>query len=527
MDESKNKISLRTIKLIEGEDDRLYNSNQDVPRTFEEAITATGFGKYNYILLLVILFPCTVIMTETVGVNYIVPMAECDLNLSLEDKGILNGAIFIGMITSGLFWGYLCDALGRKKIIVYGYLFTGLFSLVAALSASKEVLIVSKFMSGLILNGPYSATTSHITEFHSSKYRGTVHMIRGTFFSVINLCLPIMAWGILPRQINISVFGYFVLKSWNVFMLVCASFPIISGLLYMFLPESPKFLMTMGKNREALAVMQNVYAVNSRKTKEDFPVKTLVKEANMNMSTSRIELATALSNGWSEMKTILKRPHISNMMLASFNAFSLVISLNTYKFWLPSIFQAISDYQNSHNGTSSSMCVMLEELKETNVTSTQSCSVDLNNFSVYLNTFIVASARVVVFLCAGTLVRVVGLKKLNIILIFICSSSLFCVYFARSSQVVTALTAVGTAIGSVPENLLVTITLELFPTSLRTIALSIHLTAQRTGTVVGNLFFPYLMQLGCLPPFLFIGIFSAACGIFSFLYADVENKPLR
>lgn len=470
----------------------------DVPRTFEEAITATGFGKYNYILLLVILLPCTVTMTETVGMNYIVPVAECDLNLSLEDKGVLNGAIFIGMITSGLFWGYLCDALGRKKIIIYGYLFTGLFSLIAALSSSKEVLIVSKFMSGLILNGPFSASTSHLTEFHSSKYRGTVHMIRGTFFGIINLCLPVLAWGVLPRQINISVFGLFVLRSWNVFMLVCASFPIISGILYMFLPESPKFLMSMGKNREALAVMQNVYAINSGKPKENFPVKTLVKEAKMNLSTSRIELATALRSGWYEMKTILNRPHITNMMLACFNAFSIVMSLNTYKFWLPSIFQAISDYQNTHNGTSNSMCIMLEELKEADVTSTQSCSVDLNNFSVYRNTFIVASARVFVFLCAGTLVRTVGLKKLNIILIFICSMSLFSVYFARSSQVVTALTAVGTAIGSVPENLLITITLELFPTSLRTIALSIHLTAQRLGTVVGNLLFPHLMQLGLL-----------------------------
>ncbi|XP_050510113.1 synaptic vesicle glycoprotein 2B isoform X2 [Diabrotica virgifera virgifera] len=526
MDSGETKISLKDAEDEEKEQFKLLHKYEEVPKTFEEAISETGFGRFNYTLLVVILFPCATQMVETVGMTYIVPVAECDLHLTIEDKGLLNGVTFAGMISSGLFWGYLCDALGRKKIIVYGYLVTGFFSVMAAMSTSKGMLMGAKFMSGLILNGPYSATTTHITEFHSSKYRGTVHMIRGIFFSVINLFLPVLAWAILPRKINITIFG-FEFHAWNVFMLICASMTIISGILYMFLPESPKYLMSMGRNRAALVVMRKVYSKNTGNPQEDFPVKKLVNEAKQNFTSSRVEMATALKSGWEEMKTILHRPHINNMILASFNAFSVVMSLNTLKFWLPGIFQSISDYQNNHNGTSSSMCVMLGEMsKPKNITSSQECSVDLDNFSVYLRTFIVASARVGVFVVAGTLVRLVGVKRLCIILTFISATCMFCIYFARSSLAVTILSAAGTAVGSVPENLLLTITLELFPTTLRTIALSIHLTAQRFGTTLGNVIFPYLVQMGCLPPFLFIGIFASATGLLSMLYANTENKPL-
>lgn len=43
-------------------------------------------------------------------------------------------------------------------------------------------------------------------------------------------------------------------------------------------------------------------------------------------------------------------------------------SLNPLKLWLPQIFQAISDYQFYHNGTSASLCTMLEDLHPINTT---------------------------------------------------------------------------------------------------------------------------------------------------------------
>lgn len=38
------------------------------------------------------------------------------------------------------------------------------------------------------------------------------------------------------------------------------------------MPESPKFLMTMGRNKEALEVFQKVFSINTGKNKEEYPV---------------------------------------------------------------------------------------------------------------------------------------------------------------------------------------------------------------------------------------------------------------
>lgn len=63
---------------------------------FEDAISATGYGKFNYILLLVGIPCCFSSIFSTTTMSYILPSAECDLQLSLIDKGTLNAITYAG-----------------------------------------------------------------------------------------------------------------------------------------------------------------------------------------------------------------------------------------------------------------------------------------------------------------------------------------------------------------------------------------------------------------------------------------------
>lgn len=60
--------------------------------------------------------------------------------------------------------------------------------------------------------------------------------------------------------------------SWNVFLLVCSIAPLSAGILLWFSPESPKFLMSTGKNDEALKVFKRVYRLNTGKSEDTFLV---------------------------------------------------------------------------------------------------------------------------------------------------------------------------------------------------------------------------------------------------------------
>lgn len=60
---------------------------------------------------------------------------------------------------------------------------------------------------------------------------------------------------------------------------MCTLSTFLSSLVYTFIPESPKFLMTAGRNDEALRIMQKVFSVNTGKPMEEFPVRYLYFKA--------------------------------------------------------------------------------------------------------------------------------------------------------------------------------------------------------------------------------------------------------
>lgn len=89
-------------------------------------------------------------MVQTTTLSFVFPRAQCDLNLSLGDKGALNATTYIGMIVSAIMWGFLSDVLGRRKILVYGYLATFVFDVLAGLSQNFWSLIFAKFWGGFM-----------------------------------------------------------------------------------------------------------------------------------------------------------------------------------------------------------------------------------------------------------------------------------------------------------------------------------------------------------------------------------------
>lgn len=55
-------------------------------------------------------------------------------------------------------------------------------------------------------------------------------------------------------------------------MIVCSLPALTASITFMFLPESPKFLMTTGKNTEALAIFKRMYKTNTGRQLSSFPV---------------------------------------------------------------------------------------------------------------------------------------------------------------------------------------------------------------------------------------------------------------
>lgn len=500
-----NEIQTEEIFTISNKSDQNVNkSEKEEIADFETAVAATGFGKFNVMLFVISILAGWSSIFETTTMSYVFPAAQCDLNLSLSDKGLLNAITYLGMITSAFVWGYLCDTLGRKRIICYGILLDAFFVLVAASSQSFLQLLLGKFFGGFIINGPFAALITYLSEMHAAKYRAQVQIILGIIFSFGNLALPLLAWAVLPLNIHIQITESYVIHSWNVFLAITSLPAIISGCAFIFLPETPKFLMTTGRNKKALQIFRTVYAVNTGNSKDNFPVKKLMDEVKFNQEnrnshvTANRTKTQALKEGLSQIKPIILPPHLKYIVLVCLIQNLFIMGLNTLRLWLPQIFQSISDYELIHENENANLCEVLSiYTPHSNITMPKECIVDVSNSKVYINSIIVACVTICGYILASTIINSMGKKNVIIICGAVGSATSAAMYLAPNSETVVALSAIFVAFNSIAVNVVLSVVVDLFPTSLRTMAVALTMMIGRIGGFMGNVTMPLLLKIGC------------------------------
>ncbi|KAH8246065.1 hypothetical protein KR026_004157 [Drosophila bipectinata] len=525
------------------------------PADFESAIDSAGFGMFNILLLICAVPAAMGTVYETSTMSFILPSAECDLQLSLLDKGVLNAITYAGMISSAVMWGYFADTKGRKNLLILGYVADTLCVLGGALSQSVLQLMIFKYLGGFCMSGPFAVLMTYLTELHGRQHRQRIMMIVGIMFSIATLTLPGLAMLILPQEWDIQIWNL-SLTSWQVFVAITALPSFFSSILFFFFPESPKFLMSKGRNDEAMAAFQFIYHLNTRKPKDSFPIKLLANEVivpvkkhkenkqavveikNNEVKDQDPEQASKLAkkpSGFSQLRPLFRKPYLGLSLWVYLLNFCVLLGQNTMRLWLPQLFASINEYQNimGDQTESTSICNILEY--SVNRTQQQLAAAALNNPDVvckvnitpstYTNNLIVAAAGLVAYMVAGFLVNLVGVKRIMTLGLFCAGCLSIGMYWSNSAVVTVAIASLFVTMGSISATSVISASVNLFPTSLRTMIVSLEMMFGRLGSLLGNIFFPALMGLGCVPPFFMISLFMfSGCIMAAFL--PLKNKAV-
>ncbi|XP_075157922.1 uncharacterized protein LOC142231188 [Haematobia irritans] len=503
----------------------------DIPADYETAVKACGFGRFNLLLLIVALPAVMATVIETAVVSYILPSAECDLNLDLIDKGILNAITYCGMIVSAIGWGYLADTKGRKNLLIFGFLLDVICVMCGAMSQSRTQLMIAKFFGGFVMCGPFAVLMSYLSEFHGNNYRSRIMMIIGIMFATGGILLPVLALWILPKDWNFDILNMnFV--AWKIYLAISGIPSLLSGIFLCFYPESPRFLMSQGRNEEALKAFRTMYAVNTGKTRDTYPIKTLINEvqqkniadvtsvatietfainpnlqptveANNNSSTGPVKSAKEPN----AFRALCFKPYLGLCLRVCLMQFFILLGQNTMRLWLPQMFASINEYEQISQ-ESTSMCNILEySVNKTELVKnpTDQCSVIITP-STYSNNIIVACAGFITYLVAGTLVNAVGNKRIQVIGLTVAGTSGIALYWSSSTIATLIITSIYVSLGSMSATSSIGTSVNLFPTSLRTMIVSLTMMIGRMGSILGNLLFPIFMSFGCIPPFVMVGV---------------------
>lgn len=90
------------------------------------------------------------VILETMGISFILPVTDCDLNFSTKGKGVLSAIGFIGIITSSHLWGFLADTKGRRRIIRPTLMIAFILTLISSFLNNFWSLVIFRYLNGFL-----------------------------------------------------------------------------------------------------------------------------------------------------------------------------------------------------------------------------------------------------------------------------------------------------------------------------------------------------------------------------------------
>ena len=171
------------------------------------------------------------------------------LQFTNTDVGLASSAYLCGAVLGALFFGWLTDRLGRKKLFFITLSVYLVATAATAFSWNVWTFVFFRFFTGAGIGGEYAAINSTIQELVPAKYRGwTDLVINGSFWvgAAIGAAGSIVLLD--PARFDPDM-------GWRLAFLIGAGLGVVIFFMRLWIPESPRWLMTHGYPQRAQAIV--------------------------------------------------------------------------------------------------------------------------------------------------------------------------------------------------------------------------------------------------------------------------------
>jgi MFS family permease len=176
------------------------------------------------------------------------------LGLSNAQIGFAGSTYLAGAVLGAFVFGWLTDRLGRKKLFTITLAVYLLATAATGLSWSAASYALFRFLTGAGIGGEYTAINSTIQELIPARFRGwTDLLINGSFW----VGAAVGAGGSLilldPAIVNPAL-------GWRLAFLIGAIIGLVILFMRIWIPESPRWLVTHGLPQQAEEVVRGIEA---------------------------------------------------------------------------------------------------------------------------------------------------------------------------------------------------------------------------------------------------------------------------
>ena len=226
---------------------------------------------------------------------------------TLTQAATFLSATFLGMLIGAGIAGYLGDRFGRRYSYQFNLALFGFASIAAAFAPTMNLLILCRFVMGVGLGAELVVAAGTLGEFVPPSHRGRWGSIMGM----------IIGSGLLFA----TMIGYLVIPTlgWRYMFAIAGAGALIIWVLRKKMPESPRWLESVGRTDEAEIVLA---AIEAEVAAEKGPLPPPI-EAPM------VTLANA------PLRKLFARGMRGRLAAATFTAMGVNVSVYGFVAWLP------------------------------------------------------------------------------------------------------------------------------------------------------------------------------------------------
>lgn len=174
------------------------------------------------------------------------------LAFSAADVGLANSAYLAGAVVGALFFGWLTDRLGRKRLFSITLLLYLAATAGTAFAWDLPSFALMRFLTGAGIGGEYSAINSAIQELIPARRRGWTDLaINGSFWIGAAIAGSLSIVLLDPRLFDPDL-------GWRIAFFGGAAIGLVILWLRRFLPESPRWLIIHGDPEEADRIVRRI-----------------------------------------------------------------------------------------------------------------------------------------------------------------------------------------------------------------------------------------------------------------------------
>ncbi|XP_055458843.1 solute carrier family 22 member 21-like [Psammomys obesus] len=372
-----------------------------------------------------------------------------------------TSCFYVGVLLGSFISGQLSDRFGRKNVLFLTMgIHTG-FSFIQVFSVNLEMFIVLYTIVGM----------GHISNYVAAFVLGTEILSKSVriIFATLGVCI-FFSFGLML----LPLFAYFI-RDWRMLLLAITMPGMLCVALWWFIPESPRWLISQGRIKEAEVIIRKAAKTNGI-------------------------LAPSTIFDQSELQDLKPKKAPSHHIFDLIRTRNIrILTIMSILLWMTisvGYFGLSLDTPNLHG-------------------------------NIYVNSFFLAAVEVPAYMVAWLLLQHVSRRYSMSGSLFLGGSVLLLVHLVPSDlrYLSTVLVIVGKFGITSAYSMVYVYTAELYPTVVRNMGVGVSSTASRLGSILSP-YFVYLGEINRSLPYIVMGSLTILTAIITLFFPESSGAPL-